>query len=147
MEKKTIVHVDESWCGMSDFRRRKWRPHRHSNSVRKLPLAPRVSMIVGLDTKGEVFLALSQANTNSDTMILFFTELIRTLEKLRPGFKKDHVFVLDNASWHRSNKIMQFFKDHQLSILFSGSYSYDAVAGELLFAAFKSADINPRHVP
>ena len=24
LEKKTILNVDESWIGMSDFRRRKW---------------------------------------------------------------------------------------------------------------------------
>ena len=80
-------------------------------------------------------------------MILFFIELIKTLENLRPGFRKDHVFVLDNASWHKSNKVLKFFKEQQLPIMFTGSYSYDAGAGELLFAAFKSADINPRHVP
>ena len=110
-EKKIIMHVKETWLGMSDFRRRKWRPHRHTNSVAKLPLAPRVSMIVGLDTKGEVFVTLSQANTNTNNMILFFTELIRILEDLRPGFRKNHVFLLDNASWHKSNKIMKFFED------------------------------------
>ena len=53
------MHIDETWLGMSDFRRRKWRPHRHTNSVAKLPMAPRVSMIAGLDTKGEVFVTLS----------------------------------------------------------------------------------------
>ena len=68
-------------------------------------------MIVGLDTKGEVFLSLSQANTNADKMILFFTELIKNLENLRPSFRKDHIFLLDNASWHRSTKIMKFFED------------------------------------
>ena len=44
-------------------------------------------------------------------MILFFTELIRRLDDLRPGFRKNHVFLLDNASWHKANKIMKFFED------------------------------------
>ncbi len=29
----TIINVDETWLGMSDFRRMKWRPRGHSNSV------------------------------------------------------------------------------------------------------------------
>ena len=50
LEKKVILNIDETALGHSDFRRRKWRPHRHTNSVAKLAIAPRVSMIVGLDT-------------------------------------------------------------------------------------------------
>ena len=33
LEKKVVINVDETWIGMSDFRRRKWCQHRHNNSV------------------------------------------------------------------------------------------------------------------
>ena len=33
--KKTIINVDETWLGMSDFRRRKWRFPGTTNSVPK----------------------------------------------------------------------------------------------------------------
>ena len=33
LEKKIILNIDETALGHSDFRRRKWRPHRHTNSV------------------------------------------------------------------------------------------------------------------
>ena len=145
--KKTVINVDETWLGMSDFWRMKWSQNRHSNSVKKLPMNPRISMIAGLDTQGEIFLSLLQANSNSKNMVLFFSELIRILDEQRPGFRKDHIFLIDNASYHRSNELMKFFKDQKLQIMFSGSYSYDACPAELFFAAFKSADINPRHVP
>ena len=46
--------------------------------------------------------------------------------------------MLDNASWHKSNKMMKFFEDYSVPVLFTGSYSYDAAPAELLFAAFKS---------
>ena len=58
LKKKVVLNIDETWIGMSDFRRRKWRPYRHTNSVAQLQVAPRISMIVGLDTYGEVFLSL-----------------------------------------------------------------------------------------
>ena len=32
---KTIINVDETWLGMSDFRRMRWAPIRKSNSVPK----------------------------------------------------------------------------------------------------------------
>ena len=78
--------MDETWLGMSDFRRRKWRPHRHTNSVAHLDIAPRVSMIVACDSLGEVFLSLLQVNSNSQSMELFFKHLIATLDRLRPGW-------------------------------------------------------------
>ena len=55
---KTILNVDETWLGMSDFRRRKWRPPDTTNSVAQLQLVPRVSMITGLDSRGHVYLSL-----------------------------------------------------------------------------------------
>ena len=94
-------------------------------------------------------------------MELFFSELIRSLDALRPGWKRNHILVIDGASYHRSKKILTFFENHQLPIMYTGSYSYDAgkfslfilndllfiAPAELFFAAFKRADINPRHVP
>ena len=94
-------------------------------------------------------------------MMVFFSELIRTLDKLRPGWRKNHVLLMDNASYHRSSQLLKFFKDQRLPIMYTGSYSYDAgksmfvvsnlviniAPAELFFAAFKAADINPRHVP
>ena len=126
-----------------------------------LPLQPRVSMIVGIDSKGEIFLSLTQSNSNSEIMELFFSELIRTLDRLRPGWKRTHLLLVDGASYHRSKKILTFFENHQLPIMYTGSYSYDAGKSsllvynltlftapcELFFSAFKRADINPRHVP
>ena len=118
-------------------------------------------MFVGLDSNGEIFLSLLQANTNSEIMKLYFSELIRTLDHLRPGWKKNHILLLDGASYHRSKTIMKFYEEHQLPIMFTGPYSYDAgkslltldsdvhfiAPTELFFAAFKAADINPRHLP
>ena len=57
-EKKRILNVDESWLGMTDFRRMKWQRRDDNNSVPHLQLAPRVSMILGLDTEGSVYLSL-----------------------------------------------------------------------------------------
>ena len=126
LEQKVVVSIDESWCGMSDFRRRKWRQHRHTNSVAQLAVAPRISMIAALDTKGEVWLSLLQANTNSDIMVLFFSHLILSLDKERPGWRRTHYWLLDNAPYHRSTKVLQFLEDYQVPVLYTGSYSYDA---------------------
>jgi len=63
--KKVILNLDETWLGMMDFRRRKWRPKGSTNSVPQLPLAPRITMILGLDNYGRVYVSLLQQNSNA----------------------------------------------------------------------------------
>ena len=59
-QKKTIfLNIDETWIDSSDYRRRKWRPKYSTNSVPILQLQPRISMFIGLDTLGNVYLSLT----------------------------------------------------------------------------------------
>ena len=58
-KKKTFINIDETWLGMSDFRRMKWQVPGTTNSVAKLEIAPRITMILALDTKRNVYLALA----------------------------------------------------------------------------------------
>jgi len=73
---KTIINIDETWLGMSDFRRMKWTFTDRPDSVRKKQVQPRISMITGLDTEGSLFISLLQANSNSSVMEMFFTHLL-----------------------------------------------------------------------
>ena len=57
VQKKVILNIDETWLGMSDFRRRKWRVRGSTNSVSKMMMQPRISMITGLDSTGKVYLS------------------------------------------------------------------------------------------
>ena len=55
---KRVLNIDQTWLGMSDFRRMKWRPKDSTNSIPKLSMQPRITMFVGLDTEGELYLSL-----------------------------------------------------------------------------------------
>ena len=83
----TVINFDETWLGMTDFRRMKWRERGNSNSVAKKQLVPRISMIVGLDTQGSVFLTLVQANSNSKIMEIYLHQLVKTLDEERAGWR------------------------------------------------------------
>ena len=58
-KKKVFLNVDETWLGMSDFRRMKWQAPGTTNSVAKYEISPRITMILGLDTRGNVYLTLA----------------------------------------------------------------------------------------
>ena len=63
--KRRFINIDETWLGMSDFRRMKWRAPETTNSVAAMALAPRVSMILAIDNFGEAYVSLTQSNSNS----------------------------------------------------------------------------------
>ena len=105
-KKKVFLNVDETWLGMSDFRRMKWQAPGTTNSVPKLEVAPRVTMILGLDTLGNIYAALAQANSNSEMMELFFRSLAFRLDQQRSSWRKDTVIIVDGAKYHQSKDFL-----------------------------------------
>ena len=132
---------------MSDFRRFKWTFPGCNNGVSQLQIVPRVSLILAFDSTGKVYFSLLQANSNSQVMKLFFTYLIQKLDEDHRGWRRSHVILLDNAPYHRSQEMLDFFEEWNVPLCFTGPHSYDACPCETWFAHFKADDINPRHVP
>ena len=97
-----FLNIDETWLGMSDMRRMKWRAHGSTNSVATVLLCPRISMIVGVDNLGNSFLTLTQCNSNSNVMQIYFMALVKKLDSIRPGWREKTVILLDGASYHNS---------------------------------------------
>jgi len=59
LRKKTVINIDETWLGITDFRRMKWQLPGRSNSVPKKNMQPRISMITGIGSNGELYLTLN----------------------------------------------------------------------------------------
>jgi hypothetical protein len=57
-------------------------------------------MILALDTHGEVYISLTQANSNAKIMKIYFHQLVKKLDQQRPGWRKDTIVLLDNAAYH-----------------------------------------------
>ena len=79
-------------------------------------------------------------------MGLFFRHLVKCLDSSRPKWKSNTVVLIDNAPYHKSKGILNLLEELQVPVMYTGAHSYDAAPCELLFSAFKRADINPRHV-
>ena len=112
LKNKTIINIDETWLGMSDFTRMKWKPYGAPNTTCKKMIVPRISMILALDSNGGIYLSLLQSNSNSEMFELFFTHFIHMMERKRPGWRKDHIILLDGAGYHNSSTMMQFYEKH-----------------------------------
>ena len=70
-----------------------------TNSVAQLQVVPRISMIMGIDTKGEIYLSLLQSNSNSKVIEIFLRQLVKQLDRERPGWREDTVLLWDNAKY------------------------------------------------
>ena len=78
---------------------------------------------------------------------MFFTYLLQRLDGERPNWRIYTVILLDGAAYHTSASMLEFYERNQVPVIFTGPHSYDASPIELFFAAFKSRDINPEHLP
>ena len=104
-------------------------------------------MILGLDTLGNVYVALAQANSNTSMMELYFRSLVQRLDAQRPQWRRDTIILVDGAKYHQSKEFLLVAADLQLPYMLLGPHSYNVAPCELVFAHFKKADVNPRHVP
>lgn len=78
---------------------------------------------------------------------LFLRGLVKKLLRQNERFRQQVVLLWDNAPYHTSKATMKVLEGLEIPVLYTGPHSYDAAPCELLFAAFKAEDINPRHVP
>ena len=110
-------------------------------------MLPRITMFLALDTADEVYLSLLQSNSNNRVMEIYLRQLVLKLDREDINWRANTVILLDNAPYHTSEGTLDLMEGLRLPILFTAPHSYDAAPIELLFAAFKSKDINPWHVP
>jgi len=116
-------------------------------SVPIVQVSPRISMIAAIDTDGNTYFSLTQTNSNSKVMEIFFKQLVQKLDKEHLNWRKSHIIMLDNAPYHNSEHILKVLDDYSIPVIFTGPHSYDAAPIELWFARFKSVNINPECLP
>ena len=103
---------------------------------------PRIALIAALDTEGQVFYSLSHANTDSDVMMTFFLHMTSKLDQESPGWQDNTMWLLDNASWHRSLAMKDAIKRQGLKVMFTAPYSFQGAPIELLFSGLKFGELN-----
>jgi hypothetical protein len=104
-------------------------------------------MIVGIDTLGNVYCSLTQSNSNASVMAVFFTELVKKLDRQRANWRNDTIILLDNAPYHTAETTMKLLERLRIPVMFLGPHSYNIAPCEIFFAKFKSVNINPGRMP
>ena len=144
---KRIINVDESWLNETSFVRKMWQPKSQACSVTAPIVSPRLSVIAAIDTEGRVWFALTQANTDSEVLLIFFQSLIEKLDLDTPDWREHTVFLLDGARYHTSAETLAYFEQMRLQVTFTAPYSYDSSPIERLFAGLKLGELNKEREP
>ena len=84
---KRILNLDQTPLGDSNFLGRSWMPSHLKLSGKIHPISPRITMMTAIDTYGDTYWSLLQANSNGLTMELVLTNLAQILDKERPGWR------------------------------------------------------------
>ena len=100
-------------------------------------MSPRITLIVALGSEGKIYASLLQANSDADTMRLFLTELIRTLDYEYKNWRKNTVLMWDNAGYHEAEEVLILLEEQRAPLLYLGPYSYHMAPCEMVFAALK----------
>ena len=99
-------------------------------------------MIAAVSTAGRVFFTINQGKNNSTSFLYFIVKLCRRLDVEDPAWRKKLVFLLDNASIHRSRETLEYMKAFGIPVMFLAPYSFKMAAVEKLFAFVKYRDLN-----
>ncbi len=103
-------------------------------------------MIGAVSSEGRVFFTINQGKNTTVSHKFFMMKLIRKLEETSGNWRKRTVFLMDNASIHRSQEALDFYQALGLHVMFLAPYSFEMAAVEKLFAYVKNRDLNPLSV-
>ena len=137
-----ILNIDETWIAQTNFRRRSWQPRVGAESDVLCTVSPRITMIAALDNFGDVYISLLQYNTNQYTFAEYVQDLADNLDEDRPGWRKNTVWQLDGAKYHKTPMLKELLQKLKIKAMISAPYSYDGAVAELFFSMFKRDHIN-----
>ncbi len=75
--------------------------------------------------------------------MLFLSKLCALLDQSDRNWRGKVKFLIDNASFHKSEKALEGYQKMGLPIMYLGPYSFNMAAVEKLFSFVKNRDLNP----
>ena len=99
--------------------------------------------MAAIDNFGDAYLSLLQANTNQYTYAEFVRELAQILDKERPGWRQDTIWLVDGAKMHTTELVQDIYQKLKIPIMVAPPYSWNLVATEKFHVLFKVGELNP----
>ena len=123
-----VFNIDESIIRSTDHRRRGWVQAKNRILVSKALRLPQISIIAAVSSKGRVFFTINQGKTTSLTFLLFISKFCLLLDQSDSNWRDKARFLLDNASFHRSERAIEGYQKMEFPIIYLGPYSFNMAA-------------------
>ena len=81
-------------------------------------------MLGAVDSRGGIYNACTNTNTDSSVIIVFFDHLHEMLKRTYPDEVEKIVYLLDGAGYHKSKETRHFMERKGMQVILLGPYSY-----------------------
>lgn len=119
-EGKTIINVDESIINQTDQRSKGWVPKGQPKWIDHSQRLNKVNITAATDSKEGFYFTINKGSNNSLTFISVLLKLCSHLSSRSSTWRSDYVIMLDNARYHRSKVVMEFFQSLRILSCFLG---------------------------
>jgi len=75
-------------------------------------------------------------------MMIYLIHLVNQLDQERSNWRDDTVLLLDGARYHTGSEVREYLRKLELTVIWSGPYSYSTAPIETVFAALKFGQLN-----
>ena len=115
-----------------------WIPKGRTSAIINQTIVGSVNMIAAFCSNGSFICSLYHDTVNSDVFCDFIKLLKYSLSKLKIDLQSQTVFILDNASYHRSAQTVEWLRYYQICVEFLPPYCPTLAPVETLFKYIKS---------
>ena len=140
---KRVINIDQSWLNETQFVRRCWRKRGEPNTMNQWAMNPRISVLMAIDTAGELYWALTQVNTDTKIFCLFMQKLANKLGQQDKKWRDNTIVLIDGAKYQTNKESVSYMMALGFRVCISAPYSYASSPIEYAFGFFKSVDLNP----
>ena len=131
-----ILYCDETSIQNQSNNIQAWRK---SNEViyEDIPKKEKLNLILTVSKDDVIYFELNEDNTNQDNFLIYIKNLLEAIKKKLISEK--FVIVLDNYSGHKTPKLMEYYLNNKINVLFNSPYLSNFNAVELAFRNLKKA--------
>ena len=79
----------------------------------------KLNLLMAVNEKEVIYYQLNKETTNEESFLLYMKNLLDVLKNKK---EEHYIIVMDNLSCHKTEKLISFYKDNKINVLFNSPY-------------------------